>query len=309
MKKNIERFIVSLQARNCSPNAVRAYQADLDTFLQFAGAEITPEQVDRSMVRTYLSHLHEQGATPRTTQRKRACLKSLLRFLVEESAIKQNPFASLRAAKCAQELPEIPSQGELSALLEGDVAGPFPERDRLILELLYGTGVRVQELVGINLNDFCGDDVILVRGKGKKERFVIFGEYAQAALRAYLPVRTALLAKQKRSTGALLFGVRAQQTERLTERSVVRIVKHVAHSKGLPERHPHAFRHAFATHLLDGGASIVAICRLLGHVHLSTTERYTRVSVGHMLNAYAHAHPHGSKPTVTAELEESHVSA
>jgi site-specific recombinase XerD len=176
--------------------------------------------------------------------------------------------------------------------------GANAERDRLILELLYGCALRVSELVGINLDDFQGEDVLLVRGKGKKERQVIVGEYARAALKVWLQVRQNLLQKSRLNTPALLFSVGPRRSaERLDPRSVRRIVRAVAEACGLdPEKwHPHLLRHAAATHMCDHGASLQAVSTLLGHARLSTTQMYTRVSVGRMMRTYLHAHPHAQK--------------
>jgi len=171
------------------------------------------------------------------------------------------------------------------------------ERDRLILELLYGCGLRVSELVGINLEDFHGEDVLLVRGKGKKERQVIVGEYARAALKAWLQVRQNLLQKGRLNTPALLFSVGPRPSERLDVRSVRRILRAVAKARGLdPEKwRPHLLRHAYATHLCDNGAALQAVSTLLGHARLSTTQIYTRVSTGRLRRSYDAAHPHAAK--------------
>jgi len=172
------------------------------------------------------------------------------------------------------------------------------ERDRIILELLYGCGLRVSELVGINLDDFRDEDVLLVRGKGKKERFVIVGECARAALKAWLQVRQNLLRKSHLNTPALLFSVGSRRSaERLDVRSVRRILRAVAKARGLdPEKwRPHSLRHAFATHLCDNGATLQAVSILLGHARLSTTQIYTRVSTGRLRRSYDAAHPHAQR--------------
>jgi len=172
------------------------------------------------------------------------------------------------------------------------------ERDQLILELLYGCGLRVSELVGINLDDFRDEDVLLVRGKGKKERFVIVGECAQAALKAWLQVRETLLRKTRLKTPALFFSVGPRRSaERLDARSVRRIIRAVAEARGLdPEKwHPHLLRHAMATHMCDHGASLQSVSTLLGHAKLSTTQLYTRVSIGRLRRSYDAAHPHAAK--------------
>jgi integrase/recombinase XerC len=166
----------------------------------------------------------------------------------------------------------------------------FPERDRLLLELLYSCGIRNSELVGINLDDVrLSAEAILIRGKGKKERYVPFGGSARAALATYLPWRQQLLVTLKKTNSALLVN---QRGGRLTTRSVGRIVKRIAVAKGLsPDVHPHTLRHAFGTHMLEEGADLRAIQELLGHERLATTQRYTQLSVKHVMNVYDQTHP------------------
>lgn len=166
----------------------------------------------------------------------------------------------------------------------------FPERDHLMLELLYGCGIRNSELIGINLDDIrLANEAILIRGKGKKERYVPFGDSVGAALTTYLPARHKLLAEKRRSTSALLIN---QRGGRLTTRSVGRIVKRIAIAKGLSsDVHPHTLRHAFGTHMLEEGADLRAIQEMLGHERLSTTQRYTQLSMKHVLAVYDQTHP------------------
>jgi integrase/recombinase XerC len=169
-------------------------------------------------------------------------------------------------------------------------AAAFPERDRLMLELLYGCGIRNSELVGINVDDVrLSAEAILIRGKGKKERYVPFGDSVKIALAGYAPVRQKILAERKKSTPALLIN---QRGGRLTTRSVGRIIKKIAVAKGLsPDVHPHTLRHAFGTHLLEEGADLRAIQEMLGHERLSTTQRYTQLSMKHVLDVYDKTHP------------------
>ncbi len=166
----------------------------------------------------------------------------------------------------------------------------FPERDRVLFELLYGCGIRNSELVGINLDDIrLSAEAILIRGKGKKERYVPFGDAVTAALSEYLPARQQLLGATRKSTNALLIN---QRGGRLTTRSVGRIIKKIAIAKGLsPDVHPHTLRHAFGTHLLEEGADLRAIQEMLGHERLSTTQRYTQLSMKHVLEVYDQTHP------------------
>jgi len=166
----------------------------------------------------------------------------------------------------------------------------FPQRDRLMLELLYGCGIRNSELTGINVDDVrLSAEAILIRGKGKKERYVPFGGSARAALAAYLPARQEILSATHKHNPALLINRRGG---RLTTRSVGRIVKKIAVSKGLsPDVHPHTLRHAFGTHMLEEGADLRAIQELLGHERLATTQRYTQLSMKHVLQVYDQTHP------------------
>jgi integrase/recombinase XerC len=166
----------------------------------------------------------------------------------------------------------------------------FPERDRLMFELLYGCGIRNSELVGINLDDIrLSNEAILIRGKGKKERYVPFGDSVKSALAAYLPTRLQVLTERRKNINALLVN---QRGGRLTTRSAGRIVKKIAVAKGLPpDVHPHTLRHAFGTHMLEEGADLRAIQEMLGHERLSTTQRYTQLSMKHVLEVYDQTHP------------------
>jgi integrase/recombinase XerC len=169
-------------------------------------------------------------------------------------------------------------------------AASFPERDTLMFELLYGCGIRNSELTGINLDDIgMSAELILIRGKGKKERFVPFGDSVEAALANYLPARQKLLGAKSKNSQALLVN---QRGGRLTTRSVGRIIKRIAVAKGLsPDVHPHTLRHAFGTHMLEEGADLRAIQEMLGHERLATTQRYTQLSTRHVLEVYDRTHP------------------
>jgi integrase/recombinase XerC len=181
---------------------------------------------------------------------------------------------------------------EMNTVLDGSMpeVAAFPERDRLMLELLYGCGIRNSELVGINLDHIhLKNEIILIRGKGSKERYVPFGDAVKAGLASYLPVRQQVLADHRKTTPALLINARGG---RLTTRSVGRIIKKIAVAKGLSaDVHPHTLRHAFGTHMLEEGADLRAIQELLGHERLSTTQRYTQLSTKHLLSVYDQTHP------------------
>jgi integrase/recombinase XerC len=206
--------------------------------------------------------------------------------------VEQNPAKLVATPKLPRKLPRVPTIEEMNCVIDGQMpeVAAFPERDRLMLELLYGCGIRNSELTGINLDDIrLSAEAILIRGKGKKERYVPFGDSVKTALSAYVPERQKLLAGINKHSPGLLINRRGG---RLTTRSVGRIIKKIAVAKGLsPDVHPHTLRHAFGTHMLEEGADLRAIQELLGHERLATTQRYTQLSMKHVLQVYDQTHP------------------
>src|SRR5262249_13963229 len=265
----------SLRQRNASPHTIKAYSGDLENFIAYVGARKWRE-IDHITIRGFLSCLYEKGLTKTSVARSLAAVRALYKWLAQEGMVEQNPAALVSTPKLARKLPRVPTMEEMNAVLDGTMpeVAAFPERDRLMLELLYGCGIRNSELTGINLDDIrLSAEAILIRGKGKKERYVPFGDSVKSALAAYLPARQALLAEARKNSTALLI---SQRGGRLTTRSVGRIIKKIAVSKGLsPDVHPHPLRHAFGTHMLEEGADLRAIQELLGHERLATTQRYT----------------------------------
>jgi integrase/recombinase XerC len=291
VQKAIAKFLRSLSERNASPHTIKAYSQDLGTFAEYAGPR-TWKQIDHITIRGFLSHLYEQGLSKTSVARALAAVRSLYRWLAQEGEVEQNPAALVSTPKLPKKLPRVPTLEEMNSVLDGDVPeiASFPERDRLMLELLYGCGIRNSELVGINLDDVRpSTEAILIRGKGKKERYVPFGDAAKSALKSYLPARQLILSEARKNTPSLLINKRGG---RLTTRSVGRIVKKIAVAKGLsPDVHPHTLRHAFGTHMLEEGADLRAIQEMLGHERLSTTQRYTQLSMKHLLSVYDQTHP------------------
>jgi integrase/recombinase XerC len=289
VEKGIARFLRSLRERNASAHTLRAYQNDLGRFAAFVGGSGW-EAIDHVRIRAFLSHLYDQGLSKASVARSLAALRSLYKWLAREGVVQQNPAALVSTPKLPKKLPRVPTIEEMNTALDAQMpeCAAFPERDRLILEMLYGCGLRNSELVGINLSDMnASAAALLVRGKGKKERVVPFGDSVQAALVSYMPKRAELLGK--RNSPALLLNARGT---RLTTRSVGRIVKRIAVARGLsPDLHPHTLRHAFGTHLLEEGADLRAIQAMLGHERLSTTQRYTQLSMKHVLEVYDQSHP------------------
>jgi integrase/recombinase XerC len=286
-----DSFLRHLRARNASVHTIKAYAGDLDAFSSYAGSREW-KSIDHIVIRGFLSHLYDRGLGKTSVARALAAVRSLYRWLAQEGVVEQNPAKLVSTPRLAKKLPRVPTIEEMNSVLDAKMPeqAAFPERDRLMLELLYGCGIRNSELVGINVDDIRGSAaIILIRGKGKKERYVPFGESASAALAAYLPWRQRLLISLKKTTSALLLN---QRGGRLTTRSVGRIVKRIAVACGLsPDVHPHTLRHAFGTHLLEEGADLRAIQELLGHERLATTQRYTQLSVKHVMNVYDQTHP------------------
>lgn len=302
LKPRVEEFLSYCAARNLSPHSIRGYRADLADLIALSGGdEMTTTMISRKLIRRFVVQLHARGMKQRSVRRKLASVKSFCRWLEGEGLLETGLIESIAGPpRLREDLPDVPSEDDMKKLLDGDIRSACPERDQLIMELLYGSGLRAAELVGIDLDDFRDEDVLVVRGKGRKERLVIVGEFAQAAIKAWLPIRSVLLTKFKLDTPALLFSVGPNRSaERLEVRSVGRIVKDMAEAKGLdPAKwHPHLLRHACGTHMHDHNAPLQGIATFLGHARLSTAQIYTRVSVGRMMHTYNRAHPHATPHT------------
>jgi integrase/recombinase XerC len=312
-----EGFLAMLaNERGASEHTVRAYAREVRNFADYLretlGDGASVKTVEHLHIRAYLGLLYERGLTKASAARALAAVRSWFKWLAKEGKVKQNPALLVSTPKLPKHLPRVPSMEEVNRVLnsldregsgEGSVAkdkhdaAAWPERDRAIFELLYGCGIRNSELVGLDMGSVkWRDDAVLVRGKGKKERLVPLGDEAAVALRAYLPLREAkLLAAGKEALvhdGPLVMNLRMRGDCRLTTRSVGRIVKAIALSRGLAaDVHPHTLRHAFGTHMLEEGADLRAIQEMLGHERLSTTQRYTQLTVGQVQKVYDETHP------------------
>src|ERR1700731_4788619 len=289
--KGVTDFLQHLGERNASPHTIKAYRRDLSLFAAHAGSREW-KHVDHVAVRGFLSQLYGNGLSKTSVARALAAVRSLYRWLAREGVVDQNPAKLVATPRLPKRLPRVPTIEEMNSVIDGEMpaVAAFPERDRLMLELLYGCGIRNSELTGINLDDIRrSSEAILIRGKGKKERYVPFGDSVKSALATYLPARQKALGETRKNTSALLINRRGG---RLTTRSVGRIIKKIAVAKGLsPDVHPHTLRHAFGTHMLEEGADLRAIQELLGHERLATTERYTQLSMKHVLQVYDQTHP------------------
>jgi integrase/recombinase XerC len=291
VRKAVVDFLRHLREKNSSQHTIKAYSGDLANFSAYAGSR-NWKQIDHIAIRGFLSQLYEKGLGKTSVARSLAAVRSLYRWLAQEGEVDQNPAKLVATPKLPKKLPRVPTIEEMNFVLDGQMpeTASFPERDRLMLELLYGCGIRNSELTGINLDDIrLSAEAILIRGKGKKERYVPFGDSVKGALSPYLQVRQALLSETRKNSNALLIN---QRGGRLTTRSVGRIIKKIAVAKGLsPDVHPHTLRHAFGAHMLEEGADLRAIQELLGHERLATTQRYTQLSMKHVLQVYDRTHP------------------
>jgi len=282
--------------RNASAHTVAAYESDLSQFLAFAGHErgtreaLEPKHLDLALIRGFLAELYRQGQARASVARKVSALRTFVRYLRREGWIESDPAALAVAPKREQKVPAHLSVDEMSRLLDApDAAMPLGRRDRAILELFYASGIRLSELVALDLEDMdLSGRMVRVMGKGRKERIVPFNQKAAAALRSWLKDRVALTRGD-----ALFVNARGGRlTGRSVQRLVARYVRSCSTRFGIS---PHALRHSFATHLLQAGADLRAIQELLGHVRLSTTQRYTHVNVAQLLEVYRKAHPRARK--------------
>lgn len=288
MDQHIARFLVYLQAeKNASEHTIKNYTIDLRNFFGFL-KDVPLEKIDYLEIRRFLASLNEKGFSKSSISRKLACLRSFFKFLVRENYLKENPASSISTPKKDKKLPLFLEEKEIINLLEAPAAQSKTEkRDKSILELLYSSGIRVSELVGLNIEDvdFFGE-VLRVRGKGKKERLVPVGSKALSAIRDYMSFH-----EEGRAAGRGPLFLNKGRT-RLTDRSVRRIVLKYARRIALNKNiSPHVLRHTFATHLLDRGADLRSVQELLGHENLSTTQIYTHVTTKRLKEAYDAAHP------------------
>jgi integrase/recombinase XerC len=319
MQGAIEKFIYYLRyERNASPATMGDYRCDIEQFRDFltppGEATMPLDQVDHKIIREFVSSLYDRRLEKTSIARKLAALRSFFKFCVREHITRQNPAKLVSTPKLPKRVPRVLTADELNGFLDAFASGSLPpakarkrkagaqsafdeklilKRDRAILELLYASGLRVSELVGLSVGDIDkAGQMLRVLGKGRKERVVPFGSKAQAALDAYWPVRSEIIARprMKCDPQAVFVNYRGG---RLTMRSVHVIVRKYSRLCNLDwNLHPHSLRHAFATHLLSDGADLRAIQDLLGHVSLSTTQRYTQASIQQLMAVYDKSHPH-----------------
>ncbi|HEY0866365.1 MAG TPA: tyrosine recombinase XerC, partial [Fimbriimonas sp.] len=279
LKEAMDGFLASLAARR-SANTVRSYGSDLQQLHEFLRGEF---DLDPIRLRNYL---RKYAPAPVTRARKLSTLRSFVKYLKAAGHLEQDPTEALEAPYRRKRLPKALSQLQASDLLDQDASTRTPMRDRALLELMYSAGLRVSELVGVNLADMdLREGTVLVRGKGNKQRLALFGATASSAIQDYLHAE-----RTSPTTGEPLFT--NPKGGRLTTRTVQNVVKRWCLHAGLPpETSPHSLRHSFATHLLDGGADLKSVQQLLGHESLATTQIYTHVSIERLRETVRKAHP------------------
>jgi integrase/recombinase XerC len=289
----IERYLAELGRMSSSAHSIRAYTADLRQFLEFLSPQgqepPAPGAIDLLMLREWLADLYLNELVTVTIRRKLAAVRGLFRFLLRDGVVTVNVARLVRTPKAPKTLPDVMTAEQANALIDGvatrQIERPHPARDRAIFEILYGCGLRISELAGLNLEDVDrAEGWLRVRGKGRKERQVPLPGKAAEALERYLADRPVV-----RDQPAVFLNHRSG---RLTDRGIRGIVKlYATLLAGDPSLHPHSLRHAYATHLLADGADLRAIQELLGHARLSTTQKYTQVSLTDLMAVYDKAHP------------------
>ncbi len=286
MKKYIDQFIDFLKDEQAvSPHTLRAYTKDLTEFASFLDEE--PKDIDHLDIRSYIASLHHKNLKKSSISRKLASIRSYFKYLHREGYVKKNPAKLVASPKLPKNLPRFLDIDETFLLMDSPKGETFiPTRDKAFLELLYSSGLRVAELTSLDVVDLdIKEAIVREKGKGNKERIVPIGSKAMEAIQNYLPERISL----KKKSPALFLNNRGG---RLTQRSVRRIL--VAYSRMINLKgdiSPHTLRHTFATHLLDAGADLRSIQEMLGHRSLSTTQKYTSVSVSRLMEVYDRAHP------------------
>lgn len=305
---NMKQAMVDFEAhlaveRNLSPHTLKNYLADLRQFREFLESdgpsgmdgEDGVSRIDHLTIRSFLGSLYRKKLKKTTIGRKVAALRSFFGYLLREGKIGANPADLVQSPRTEKYIPAFLSVDDAAALLSADFGPGFQGlRNRAIAELFYSAGIRLGELTGLNLEDIdFGEGLMRIRGKGRKERIVPVGRPALEALREYLVKRTEICGERAERENAVFVGAGGR---RLTARTVQRIIDRAVLRSGINRKiSPHALRHSFATHLMDAGADLRSIQEMLGHESLSTTQKYTTVSVSRLMEVYDKAHPKAGK--------------
>lgn len=303
MQKFLDDFLQHLKyERNASEHTLRNYESDLVQFYDYIAPadeqgrrrKVDLPAIDILTIREYMAELYEKKKKKSSIHRKVAALRTFFRYLCREGVLEVNPAKLVSSPRVDRTLPNHLTIEQMVKFIETpEIETVLGKRDRSILELLYASGLRVSELVGLNLHDIdFSNQTVRVKGKGRKERIVPFGEHAKRALQEYLGVRSELLIEADSDQVDPLAVFMNYQGTRITTRSVGRMIdKYVKQCAQIHHISPHSLRHSFATHLLDAGADLRTIQELLGHVRLSTTQQYTHVSMDKLMEVYDRSHP------------------
>jgi integrase/recombinase XerC len=302
----IQSFLRYLKLeRNASDLTIKSYNEDFGSLMEFIQGQYadvsSPSDVTVGILRTFVAYLHDCEYAKTTIARRLACLRSFFRYCVREGICETNPAKPLRTPRTGRKLPNFLTTDQVARLLEAPIATtPDGLRDRAMLETIYSGGLRVAELVGLNVEHWDQDaSIVRVYGKGRKERIAPIGSYAAKALSRYLQVREPADNAGPDDQAALFLN---RFGRRLTTRSVGRMIEKHIKSTGLDSKvSPHTLRHSFATHLLDGGADLRCVQELLGHKSLTTTQIYTHVSTRRLRETYEKSHPHAQSNTDEAD--------
>lgn len=294
-----ELFIQYLQIeKNAAPNTITQYEKDLNEYFMFLNRESITHlnDVDLQTARLFLTDLYKRRLSRRTVSRKTSSLRSFYRFLQREKLVNSNPFSQVSLPKTTYTIPEFLYEEEMEKLFKvNDLSTPLGQRNQALLETLYGTGIRVSECRDLQINHIDFDiGSMFIRGKGQKERYVLFGDYARESLQTYLnDGRKELIGNTKEKTDYVFLNSRGNQ---LTTRGIRLILTKMVEEAALTIRiHPHKIRHTFATHLLNEGADLRTVQELLGHENLSSTQIYTHVTKDHLRRVYMNSHPRANR--------------
>jgi len=287
-----------------SPHTLASYKRDLSRFAEFCQqTKITAwQQIDHQHIRSYVAQVHRKGLGGKSIQRSLSSIRSLFNFLLRNKKAKQNPALGISAPKSPRKLPEVLSPDDLDDLMRLDDTDPLAVRDMAMMELLYGCGLRLSELIGLNLNKIEWQQQILdVMGKGSKQRIIPFGKKALYALKKWLKLRD----QYANENEAAVFI--SQRGQRISASSVQQRLKKWAQVKGLDRKlYPHLMRHSYASHILESSHDLRAVQELLGHANLSTTQIYTHLDFQHLANVYDSAHPRARKTTAEKLIVSKH---
>lgn len=287
----IHQFLGTLQ--HLSIHTQKAYQRDLVVLLKFADAHDVQKwnELDGRQIRSFVAWRHRQGIGGRSLQRNLSAARAFYRYLMGEGVARHNPAEGVQAPKSPRKLPKLLDVDQAAQLLEIDDRGPLAIRDKAILELMYSSGLRLSELVMLDLDSLdLADAVVTVTGKGKKTRSIPVGRYAREAIKQWLKIRGGIANNEEMAVFV------SQRGKRISRRSIQQRLKQWAMKQGLTNHvNPHMLRHSFASHLLESSGDLRAVQELLGHADISTTQVYTHLDFQHLANVYDNAHPRAHK--------------